>query len=215
MDAATARKILVKDNPANLYDAVQPALEDAQLRDELVEGSFDKREMVRYNCVRVLLRAMQLQPNLFYHYWDRFAKGIDSPNSFHRSSSAQAIAFLASVDEDSRLDPILTHYLKLLDDSKVMVSHYFLDTLPLIYHTRPEFRSKIVACLLSVDKTKHPPSRKELLKADIIGNLDQIFGTLSPRDKKRAASFVKDQLQSESPKARKAAKEFGKKYGLV
>ena len=110
------------------------------------------------------------------------------------------------------LDLIFNHYLELLDDSKVMVSHYFLDTLPVIYHARPDLRAKIIACLLSLDKTKHPPSRKEMLKADIISNFDQIFTTLSPKDKKKVAAFVKDQLKSSSPKARNAAKEFGKKH---
>lgn len=214
MDAATARKILVQHEPADLYETVQPILKDGKLRAELVEGSFAKNETFRYNCVRVLFRAMNLRPNSFYPYWDRFAEGIDSPNGFHRSVGAQAIAYLASVDKDTRLDSIFDHYLKLIDDSKVMVSHYFLDTLPLIYRARPNFQPKIVTCLLSLDKTKHPPSRKEMLKADIISNLDQIFNTLSSKDKKKVISFIKDQLQSGSPKTRKTAKEFGKKHGL-
>ncbi|GER79425.1 MAG: hypothetical protein M5U11_16165 [Anaerolineales bacterium] len=213
MDAATVRKILAEDNPANLYDAISPALEDAQLRDALVEGCFDKREMYRYNCVRVLLRAMQLQPGLFYSYWERFAKGIDSLNGYHRASSAQALARLASVDKDDRLGSIFNRYLKLLDDPKVMVSRYFLETLPLIHRARPELRPRIVACLLSVDKTKHPPSRKELLKADVVGALDQIFDALSPKDQRKASSFAKGQLQSESPKTRKAAAAFLNKRG--
>jgi hypothetical protein len=116
------------------------------------------------------------------------------------------------MDKDGRLDLIFDHYLELLDDSKVMVSHYFLETLPLIYRARPDLQNKIVACLLGFEKTNHPPSRKEMLKADIIGNLDQIFDTLSPRDKKKAIFFVKEQLQSSSPKTRKTAKEFGKKH---
>ena len=212
MDAATTGKILAQKKPADLYDAVQPVLKDEKLRDELVEGSFAKDENYRYNCVRVLFRAIEANPSLFYPYWNRFVEGIDSPNGFHRSVGAQAIAHLTSVDKDCRLDPIFDHYLELLDDSKVMVSHYFLETLPLIYRARPDFQTKIIACLLNFDKTKHPPSRKEMLKADIISAFEQIFDTLSTKDKKKAASFIKDQLQSSSPKARKAAKEFEKKH---
>jgi len=212
MDAPTARKILTQKEPANLYDAVQPVLKDAKLRDELVEGSFAKNETYRYNCVRVLFRAIESQPGLFYSYWNRFAEGIDSPNGFHRSVGAQAIAHLASVDADCRLDPIFNHYLTLLDDSKVMVSHYFLETIPLIYRARPEFQSKIIACLLGIEKTKHPLSRKDLLKADVIGIFDQLFDTLSEKDKKRASAFARDQLECSSSKTRKAAKEFGMKH---
>lgn len=212
MDSTTARKVLAQDDPENLYDVVQPALKEERLREELVEGCFDKREMYRYNCVRVVLRAMKMKPDLFYPYWDRFAKGIESPNSFQRSSSAQSIAYLAIADKDHKLDLIFDRYLGLLDDSKVMASHYFLDTLHVVYHARPEFQSKIFACLLSVDKTKHLPSRKDMLKADVIGNLDQIFDTLSPSDKKKAITFVKNQSQSSSPKARKMSKDFLAKH---
>lgn len=212
MDAASARIILVQSEPAELYEVVQPVLKDGKLRDELVEGSFAKNETYRYNCVRVLFRAIRSRPDLFYPYWERFTAGIDSPNGFHRSAGAQALAHLASVDKEGRLDRIFDHYLQLLDDSKVMVSHYFLETLPLIHRARPDLQSKITACLLSIDTTSHPPSRKEMLKADVISNLDQIFDTLPPKEQKKATSFIKGQLQSSSPKARKAAKEFEKKH---
>jgi hypothetical protein len=212
MDAATARKILMKKEPANLYDAVQPVLKDAALRDELVEGSFAKNETCRYNCVRVLFRAMETKPGLFYPYWNRFAGGIDSPNGFHRSVGAQAIAHLASVDTDHKLDPIFDHYLTLLDDPKVMVSHYFLETMPLIYRTRPDLQSMIIARLFGIEKTKHPSSRKDLLKADVINIFDQLFDTLSVKDKKKALAFTRDQLECSSSKTRKAAKEFGMKH---
>jgi hypothetical protein len=215
--AEDAVSLALKNNPQpsvsrNLYDAVQPVLKDARLRDELVEGSFAKNETYRYNCVRVLFCAIESRPGLFYPYWDRFAEAIDSPNGFHRSVGAQAIAHLASVDTDCRLDPIFNHYLTLLDDSKVMVSHYFLETMPLIYHTRPEFQNRIIACLLGIEKTKHPLSRKDLLKADVISFFDQLFDTLSAKDKKRVSAFVRNQLECSSSKTRKAAKEFGMKH---
>jgi len=212
MDTTTAKQILTQKEPDNLFEVVQPALKDPELRDLLVEGSFDKNETYRYNCVRVFFRAIAARPELFYGYWDHFARGIDSPNGFHRSSSAQAIAHLAIVDKERKLDPIFDHYLKLLDDSKVMVSHYFLETIELIYCARPDLQNKIVACLLNIDKTKHPKSRKDLLKADVIATVDQIFDTLSPKDKKKVSAFVENQLESSSPKTRKAAKEFGKKH---
>ena len=127
MNAANAKQILIKKEPANLYDAVLPALKNAELRDLLVGGSFAKDETYRYNCVRVLFRAIEQNPALFYPYWDRFEKMIDSPNGFHRSAAAQAIAYLSSVDTDCRLDMIFDHYLGLLNDSKVMVTHYFIE----------------------------------------------------------------------------------------
>lgn len=212
MNTISAKQILTQKEPADLYEAVEPVLKDAGLRDQLVEGSFAKNETYRYNCVRVLYRAIAQEPGLFYSYWDQFEKMIDSPNGFHRSIAAQAIAHLASVDTDCHLDRIFNRYLKLLDDQKVMVTHYFLETIGFIYHARPDLQNKILTSLLNIDKTKHLPSRKDLLKADIIIVFDRLFDTLSPISKKKISAFVENQLASSSPKTRKAAKEFEKKH---
>ena len=212
MNIVSIKQILTQKEPANLYDAVEPVLKDAGLRDQLVEGSFAKNETYRYNCVRVLYRAIAQGPRLFYSYWDQFVKMIGSPNGFHRSIAAQAIAHLASVDTDCRLDRIFNHYLKLLDDQKVMVTHYFLETIGFIYHARPDLQNKIITSLLNIDQTKHLPGRKDLLKADIIIVFDRLFDTLSPNSKKKVTAFVETKLESSSSKTRKAANEFGKKH---
>jgi hypothetical protein len=212
MEIKIANGILNKKEPAKLYDLVKPALEQGELRDLLVEGSSAKNETFRYNCVRVLYRAIEARPDLFYSYWDRFTGMIDSPNGFHRSIAAQAIALLASADRDHKLDPLFDHYLGLLNDPKVMVSHYFLETLARICGARPDLQEKVIASLLSIDKTKHLPGRKELLKADVISTFDRLFEALPPQAQKKVSAFAKKQEESRSPKTRKAALEFEKKH---
>lgn len=214
MNTTAASKILHQKEPAQLYDVVQPVLKDRELRDFLIENSFARDETLRYNCVRVLFRALAQQPKLFYPYWSRFETMIDSPNGFHRSAAAQGIAYLASVDEDCRLDGIFSHYLGLLNDSKVMVTHYFIETLSLIYQTRPDFRQKIVSTLLHIDQTDHPIGRRDLLKADIIYFFDAQFDALSTAHQKKAIAFAKAQLECTSSKTRKSAREFLKKHAV-
>lgn len=208
MNLAAAKKILSQKNPARLYEVVDPTLEDADVRDALVAGSFDKNENFRYNCSRVLFRALERSPQTFYAYWDRFAGMIDSPNGFHRSVAAQAIASLSPIDADCRLDALLDHYLGLLDDSKVMVSHYFIETLDVICRARPEFQKKIITALLGIDGTSHPPARRELLKADILAVFDRLYDRLPPKDRKQVISFAEAAVESQSGKTRKAAKTF-------
>lgn len=208
MDIATARHILTQKEPARLYDVVQPALDSAALRDLLVEGSVEKNETVRYNCVRVLFRALEREPRLFYRYWDQFASMVGSVNGFHRSAGAQAIAHLTVVDSDCRLDRIFRQYLRLLDDDKVMVSHYFIETLDRIYRARPDLQRKVLTTLLSIDKTRHPEPRKELLKADILAVFDRLFDVLPTLERKKAAAFAERCLESKSGKTRKAARTF-------
>ncbi len=212
MDIHLAKSILTKKEPAELYDLVQPALERAELRDLLVEGCFAKNEIYRYNCVRVFFRALEQQPGLFYPYWERFAEGISSPNGFYRSSSTQAIAFLTAVDQERHLDSILEAYLRMLDDEKVMVARYFVQTIHLILEARPDLREKVIACLLNVENTRHTESRKSLLKADIINAFDRLFESMSEQEQKEVLAFAEKEQDSESPSKRKVAKAFLKKH---
>ena len=212
MDTHRARNILIQKEPAELYDLVQPALESTELRDLLVEGCFAKDETYRYNCVRVFFRALEQRPALFYPYWERFAAGIHSPNGFFRSSSTQAIAFLTAVDENRRLDGILEAYLRMLDDDKVMVARYFVQTIHLIPEARPDLLEKVITCLLDVENTRHTESRKSLLKADIISAFDRLFDNTSSQEQKKILAFVEKENVSESPSTRKAAKAFMKSH---
>ena len=212
MEISAVITIFSQKEPTKLYDLVGPALEQAEFRDLLVEGSFAKDETYRYNCVRVFFRALEKEPALFYPYWERFAQGIDSPNGFYRSSSAQALAFLAAVDTEWCLDPILDHYLDMLDDDKVMVARYFVQTIHLVAEARPDLRGKVIARLLDVENTRHTESRKSLLKADIINVFDQLFEALSAQEQVNVLAFVEKEQTSKSPSTRKAAKAFLKTH---
>ena len=215
MDTQLTKTILTQKEPVELYDLVQPALESAELRDLLVEGCFAKDETYRYNCVRVFFRALEKQPALFYPYWERFAGMIDSPNGFYRSTVTQAVAYFIAVDEDRRLDAILEDYLHMLDDDKIMVARYFVQTIHLLPEARPDLREKVVACLLDVENTRHTESRKSLLKADIINAFDQLFETLTEQEQKQTLAFTEKELDSESPSTRKAAKAFLKRHHFM
>jgi hypothetical protein len=207
-----AKTTLTQKEPPELYDLAQPALESTEIRDLLVEGCFAKDETYRYNCVRVFFRALAQQPGLFYSHWERFAKGINNPNGFFRSSAAQAIAFLTAVDQERRLDSILESYLGMLDDEKVMVARYFVQTIHLIPAARLDLREKVITCLLGAENTRHTESRKSLLKADIINAFDRLFESMSEQEQKEVLAFAEKEQDSESPSKRKVAKAFLKKH---
>lgn len=214
MNTHLAKTILTQKEPAELFNLVGPALEKAEIRDLLVEGCFAKDETYRYNCVRVFFRALEKGPALFYPYWERFAGMIASPNGFYRSTAAQAVAFLTAVDEKRKLDSILEAYLGMLDDEKIMVARYFVQTIHLVAEARPDLRGKVIACLLNVGNTRHTDSRKSLLKADVIGAFDRLFDSLIPKERKDVFSFVEKEQGAESPTTRKFVKVFLEKHPL-
>lgn len=65
---------------------------------------------------------------------------------------------------------------------------------------------------MSVDETHHRPDRKELIKSYAIEGFDEYFE--EAEEKERITEFVRLQLNSESPRTRKAAKRFLKKWGI-
>jgi len=106
------------------------------------------------------------------------------------------------------LDELLNKYLRLLDDPKVMVTHYFIETLDTIYRARPDLQKRVLRTLLSIDRSKHTQQHTDLLKADILGVFDRLFDILPVEDRKRAFAFAKAALENKSAKTRRAAKSF-------
>lgn len=74
---------------------------------------------------------------------------------------------------------------------------------------KPEFQVEVTACLLSLERSRMPAARKALLSAYAVESLGNYFSDAS--DKKAVISFVRSQLDSKSPKGRKAAQLFLKK----
>jgi hypothetical protein len=212
MDTTLAEDILIQKDPPNLYEAVAPAIADAAFRERLLEGLTAKDENYRYNCSRVLHRLVDQRPELVYPYWDQLAALLDSPNSFQRASALWAIAGLAVADQEGKFERILTRYLALFDDESVMVARYFTQSITRITQAKPALKEQIIAHLLQVDNTHHTQGRKDLIKADLIVVFDELFDQLQEKD--RILGLVEAQLESSSPKARKAAKDFLKKHPL-
>ena len=77
-----------------------------------------------------------------------------------------------------------------------------------IAKVKPHLESKITNILLSIDKI-HKGKQTELMKAYAIEAFNDYYEEAS--DKMRILEFVRAQLESESPKTKKMAKEFLKK----
>lgn len=208
MKVDATKRMLLQKEPPGLYNATNPALESAELRDFLAEHAFDKNETLRYNCIRVLWRAVDRQPRLFYPYWDRFAAMIVSSNGFHRSAAAQLIASLTAADEGCKFDRLFTSYMRLLNDPKVMVTHYFVETLDHVCRARPDLQDRIITALLKVDKTTHSQQHKDMIKADILAVFDRLYASMPAAAQQKALALAGSTLACTSPKARKVAKTF-------
>jgi hypothetical protein len=81
----------------------------------------------------------------------------------------------------------------------------------LIAKAKPNLQTKITNRLLNIEKN-HKGKQIDLIKAYAIEAFDKYFE--ESLDKKKILDFVKAQLDCKSPKTRKIAKEFLKKYQI-
>ena len=207
---ANLLQVLATQKDPQLEEAVEVAMSDAELREELLAGLLCKQDMYRYNCFKVLFEVSEKAPTLLYPRWDDFVELLHSDNSYHRSIGLRIIANLTSVDTAKRFDAIFEPYFALLDDEKIITARYLAGSAAAVGRFRPDLQPRISEKLLAVDGTHHSKGRKDLLKGDIIRTLDTFFED-SP-DRARILAFADAQLESSSPKTRKGAKAFLKAH---
>jgi hypothetical protein len=199
--------VLAAKNP-DLASLVRRAARDDGLLELLLDGLAEKNETWRYNCYKAVYRLAQEDPARVYPYWDRVAGSLASDNAYHRAGAVLLLPLLLPADAERRFDRVRSRYFALLDDESIVVARYVAQSAASIAARRPDLLNAVVRGLLGIEKTRHPSSRKELLKSDAIEALERLLPSLSPVGRKQALAFAQAQAQSFSPRTRKAARRF-------
>nr|MDO8133629.1 hypothetical protein [Candidatus Njordarchaeum guaymaensis] len=186
------------------------AVDDKRTVSQLLEGILSKKEATRYDSFKALLLLSGKHPEVLYPEWDFFAKLIDSDNNSMRYIALHIVANLATVDAQNKFDKIFGKYFSLLDDKNLPTAAHLAGNSGKIAKAKPQLQTKITNKLLSIDKTHHSPEHKDLIKSYAIESFSEFFG--EAKDKREIMKFVKKQLQSRSPRTRKTAKEFLKRW---
>jgi len=92
----------------------------------------------------------------------------------------------------------------------VVTANYLAEVSGKIAKAKPELQTKITNKLLSIDETHHDPERRDLIKSYVIESFSEYFEEAG--NKAEIIEFVEKQLDCISPKTRKIAKEFLKKW---
>jgi len=207
------------DKNADINGIALRATEDHSLLSELIDGlklkvdTKSAEETVRYNCYKVLLLLAETRGELLYPAWERVVVPLKSDNSYHKMAAVQLVARLASADVGEKFENVFETYFGLLDDKSVIVAIYVAQNAGRIVKAKPGLEPRITGKLLALEKTHHPSSRKGLVIAGAIESFGQYLDMAS--DRGRIVDFVKRQQQSESPKTKKLAKDFLKKWASL
>lgn len=194
----------------NVESMAKSALKDKKILSELLENILGKKEILRFNSFKVLLLISEEHPKVLYPRWDFFAQFLSSDNAYYKYIGIYIIANLTRVDTKDKFEKMFNKYYNLLDDPRIAPpSHVALNS-GKITRAKPKLQNKITKRLLSIDETHHEPERKDLIKGYVIEGFSEYFGEAKKR--KEIIEFVKKQLNSTSPKTRKVAKEFLKRW---
>jgi truncated hemoglobin YjbI len=188
----------------------EKAMADGELLSEILGGLKSKAETLRYNCHKVLMHISETNGEFLYHKWDYFEGLLIGDNSYRKMSAVQIIANLARVDTENRFEKIIDRFYGLLDDRSMIVAIYVASSSGKIVRAKPHLERKITERLLNMDKTHHSEGRKSLIKAGAIEGFAQYFTEAT--DKERILTFVRELQNCDSPKTRKAAQDFLRKW---
>jgi len=193
----------------SVESVAKEALKDKKVLSELFEGILSKKDTIRYNSFKILLLLSEEHPQVLYPKWDFFADFIDSDNTYRKFIAVRIIANLTRADAKDKFDKMFDRYYDLFNDSVIVAGHLAANS-GKIAKAKPKLQTKITNKLLNIDKTNQ--KHKDLVKAGAIEAFDEYFE--EAKNKKEILDFIKDQLNCKSPKTRKEAKKFLKKWGI-
>jgi hypothetical protein len=208
--------IELQNKNADIAGIADKASHDSALLSDLIEGLKLKvspksgEETVRYNCFKTLMSIGISRPELIYHAWDGLVEMLRSKNAYYKMAAVQLIASLVKADAGNKFERILDEYYGLLDDESVIVAIYVASASGRIVPARPALENVVTGKLLGIEATHHTPNRKALIAAGAIEAFGQYFEVSVSKD--LILEFVMTWRSCESPKTRKLAKDFLKKW---
>ena len=183
------------------------ALKDEKVLQELLDGVLSKKDAVRYGSFKALNVLSEKHPERLYGKWDFFVDLMRSDNTHRKYIAIYIIANLTKADAENKFEKLFDTYYGLLGDKSVIPAAHVAVNSGKIALAKPGLQAEITNRLLDIDNTVQ--RHKDLVKASAIEAFDAYFEQSG--DKMRIIEFVKAQLNCESPKTRKKAKEFLKK----
>ena len=150
--------------------------------------------------------AHRFPHNPFFGRANRSWAAPEVPAEVDWVSGAFCIIRREALDKDKIFDEFYAN----LKNKKTIVPIYIVKSSSKIVNFKPEFEEKITDLLLNIENI-HPGKQIELVKSAAIESFSEFYEKAEKKDE--ILLFVRSQLNSESPKTRKVAKEFISKWG--
>ncbi|MFC1950854.1 hypothetical protein ACFLXN_00390 [Chloroflexota bacterium] len=200
----------LSDKNVDVETIAKMALADDEVLRELLANLVVKKNEIRYNSLNALLYIAEKKPELLYPNWDVFVGLLGSNNSHHQYIAIFLIANLVKIDTENRFDAIFNDYYGILEGDTTIAAANLVKNSGKIAIAKPSLEPLITEKLLNID-TLHKGKQKSLIKGIAIEAFTEYYGRSTRKDK--ILHFVKQQLNSDSPKAMHNAAEFLSSFG--
>jgi hypothetical protein len=194
----------------DIEELAQKVLYNDDLLEKLMEGILSKNNIIRGNSFKTLEIVSEENPEFLYVKWDYFVEMLKSKNNYHKYIAIYILANLTAVDPENKFETIFNDYYGILGGSKAMTASHVALNSSKIALNKPKLQERVIEMLLNIDKI-HQGKQTEMIKAHSIESLQKIYPEIE--NKEKVKKFVEEQLESSSPKTRKAAAVFMDKSG--
>ena len=203
----------ISQNDVDIDYFVNIILKEKQMRNDIVELTLNHPHiMVYYHGYYILDKATEINPKIFYMYWEDFVKLLNHKNTYHRQIGIVILANLTKADKNNKFSGIIDDYLKCLYDKKILIGVFTVRYLRVIIKNKPEYREKIIYELLHHrGKTLYKEKQEALLEFEILEIFEDNYDEV--KNKEKMTAFIIDKQKSISPKTKKKSKEIIELFG--
>jgi len=198
-----------KSNPEQ-KKAAEDAVKNQALLLSLFDGLLSKSKDVRYENFKVLYLLSKQNPEALYNRWSFFEDFLKSGDDSKRFYAIHILANLTKVDTKKKFEGIFDDFYGILKGDSFINAGHVAHVSAKIVAAKTELAGRVAERLLDVEgvRYKHP----ELVKANAVASLSEFYDKVP--DKEKVTSFVLELKAEKSPRAKKEAVAFIKKWGI-
>lgn len=188
-------------------------IEKPELLEEILDGLGAEEAAVKYASAKVIRAIGEREPSVLYPRADLFIDLLGSENTILRWEAILALASLARVDSERKMDAVLDRYLEPIRGPVMITAANTIKGAARIALARPELTARIVKAILAVEKARY--GTPECRNIAIGHALEALGGELFDQaaDTRPILSFARRHLENPRSSTRRKAERLVKKRG--
>jgi hypothetical protein len=182
----------------------------AQL-EQVLGGLNSKKASIKFSCSKVLRIISEKHPEALYSHIDSFIKLLDSENNIMKWGGIYVIGNLACIDNEKKIDAILTRYLKPIKGPVMITAANVIGGAAKIAAAKPYLAERIATEILKVEHVEYVTAEcRNVALGHALDAFELLFRHI--KNKQPVIDLVTKQLDNTRNSTRKRAEKLLKKW---